>query len=60
MMSNHGERSERGERSNRKKKSDKAKITRQKNGPYSTRSARITTAVIEKKEDPEEKYKGKR
>lgn len=26
----------------RKKKSDKAKITRQRNGPYSTRSARIS------------------
>lgn len=29
----------------RKKKSDKAKITRQRNGPYSTRSARINLVV---------------
>lgn len=39
-MGNHDNESGR-----RKKKSDKAKITRQKNGPYSTRSARINLAV---------------
>lgn len=31
----------------RKKKSDKAKITRQKMGPYSTRSARIKSEQCE-------------
>ena len=35
----------------RSKKSDKAKTTRQKNGPYSTRSARITTSVQEQAVD---------